>query len=68
LINSCWKDGEMADGFRAMLEAIKLYRQEPIIIDANDKYKEIVNYNELDCRVMWEIVQYLRENHCRTLN
>jgi predicted RecB family nuclease len=30
----------------------------------NESYKEIIDYNEVDCRVMWEIVKYLRKKHC----
>jgi predicted RecB family nuclease len=25
--------------------------------------QEIENYNEIDCKVMWELVNYLMENH-----
>jgi hypothetical protein len=64
LINTKWEDGKMADGFRAMLEAIKLYREYPSITCANDMYMDIINYNEVDCKVIWEIVKYLRKTHC----
>lgn len=64
LINTKWEDGKMADGFRAMLEAIKLYRDNPSITHENSTFNEIINYNEIDCKVIWEIVNYLRYNHC----
>lgn len=64
LIDTKWDDGKMSDGFKAMLEAIKLYRANPLITHEHDMYKEIIDYNEIDCRVMWEIVNYLRDNHC----
>ena len=64
LIDTVWKDGKMSDGFRAMLEAIELYRANQTITHSHPMYKEIVDYNEVDCRVIWEIVNYLRDNHC----
>ena len=63
LIDTQWDDGKMSDGFRAMLEAIKLYRSNKPMTRSDEMYKEIINYNEIDCRVVWEIVLYLRTNH-----
>jgi hypothetical protein len=63
LIDTQWDDGKMSDGFRAMLEAIKLYRSNKPMTQSDEMYKEIINYNEIDCRVVWEIVLYLRTNH-----
>ncbi|VBB17831.1 hypothetical protein YASMINEVIRUS_294 [Yasminevirus sp. GU-2018] len=68
LIDTKWDDGKMSDGFRAMLEAITLYRSNPHITEENPMYKEIIDYNEIDCRVIWEIVTYLRDNHCVPLD
>ncbi len=65
LITTHWSDGEMSDGFRAMLEAIKLYRTDDILSITNKLYKDIVDYNEVDCKVMWDIVRYLRANHVK---
>lgn len=68
LISTHWGDGKMANGFKAMLEAIKLYRESSKTSQrmgvTNRDFEEIVEYNEVDCRVMWEIVEYLREKHC----
>lgn len=63
LIDTRWDDGRMSDGFRAMLEAIKLYRSNRPMTKEEQMYKEIIDYNEVDCRVVWEIVNYLRANH-----
>jgi predicted RecB family nuclease len=63
LIDTHWTDGRMSDGFRAMLEAIKLYRLNKPMSKNEEMYKEIIDYNEIDCRVIWEIVNYLRLNH-----
>ena len=60
LIKTSWND--ITDGFSSMVEAIKLYRKGSTI---NFKiYKKIIDYNEVDCKVIWDIVGYLRKNHC----
>jgi hypothetical protein len=61
LIHTKWDNGKMSNGFKAMLEAIKLYRNNDI---DNTAYSAIINYNEIDCKVIWEIVRYLRNNNC----
>jgi len=63
LIKTKWIDGSTSDGFMAMLSAIKLYRIGDVS-DSDDIIK-IVKYNEIDCRVIWEIVNYLRKHHCK---
>jgi hypothetical protein len=74
LILTNWDNGKMSNGFTAMIEAIKIYRngrnlaeqgkfKESIVNIDNNDFNEIVKYNEVDCRVMWEIIVYLRENH-----
>lgn len=63
LIDTHWGDGKMSDGFRAMMGAIRLYRTNEPMDETNQMFKEIIDYNEVDCRVVWEIVNYLRSNH-----
>jgi len=68
LILTNWGSTKMSDGLRAMFEAILIYRHYDdkdmlVTADTNQDFKEIVNYNEVDCRVMWEIIEYLRTNH-----
>jgi hypothetical protein len=65
LIQTSWQDG-LADGLGAMVgawwsqnSAIEL--GEPLSQDA--LMLEIAQYNEVDCKVMMEIVRYLRQNH-----
>lgn len=62
LIKTKWKSGKMSNGFRAMIEAIKIYRNDSHV-KAEGDFLDIIKYNEVDCKVMWEIVSYLRENH-----
>ena len=60
LINTYWgMAGEsVADGLSAMIEAIRTYRYRP---DCKESfYKCVTDYNYVDCKVMEEIVQFLR--------
>ncbi|HMP28406.1 MAG TPA: hypothetical protein PKD85_02330 [Saprospiraceae bacterium] len=67
LINTIWDDeNSCVDGSGAMLSAYKAYK------DANNRnipaktiplIKDIIKYNEVDCKVVGEILTYLRENH-----
>jgi hypothetical protein len=59
MIKSCWNDN-MADGCDAMIDAIYHYKNKHT--DANIM-NTIIKYNEIDCRVVQEIVQYLRINN-----
>ena len=64
LIKTKWNDDEMSDGFRAMIKAIELYREENNMNNTNRYFKKIIDYNEVDCKVIWEIVKYLRKYSC----
>lgn len=65
LVETSWGDGP-ADGLGAMVGAWTASREAktkgqsfaemPLV-------KQIADYNEVDCRVMVEIVRYLRERH-----
>jgi hypothetical protein len=56
-INTHW-DTNITNGLNAMMDAIKYYKtkDESII-------RDIEKYNEIDCKIMWEITNYLRKNH-----
>jgi hypothetical protein len=57
LITTLWKDGEMSNGLSAMKEAIKYY-----FSDSRDEtiMNSIMEYNLVDCKVIWDIVKCLR--------
>ncbi len=65
LISTSWKDGS-TDGLGAMVGAWWCHH-EALRLGCSmtdlDLMQEIADYNEVDCRVMWEIVRYLREKH-----
>jgi len=65
LIETSWEDGP-ADGLGAMVgawwaskEAESNHKRLPEI----DLIKEIIQYNEVDCKVMMEIISYFRKHH-----
>src|SRR5205085_85163 len=62
LISTKWEDGQMSDGLIVMLEMIKLYRTDQTMSPHINKFKSVIDYNEVDCRVVWEIINYLRAN------
>jgi hypothetical protein len=68
LINSVWDTSSTcSNGLNAMILANNLYDKN--IIDPNYKInndcimKEIIYYNEIDCKVMWEIHKLIRKNN-----
>jgi hypothetical protein len=64
MIQTNWLDNGIDNGYTAMMEAIRYYKQDISNRD-NDIIVNITNYNEADCKVVWEIVHYLRMNHVK---
>jgi len=78
-IMSSWSKDGPSDGLSAMFEAAEYYRfmdrytkmTKDDQIKNHDNYSEhihnflnITKYNEVDCKAMMEIIDYLRVNHC----
>ena len=61
LIDTLWDDGP-ADGLGAMVGAWWCQDQGVPLAD-QDLMREIVEYNEVDCRVMMEAIRYFRQEH-----
>jgi hypothetical protein len=59
IIDTKWETNT-CDGFTAMLEAINIYKSGKCI-DNDANYKDIIKYNEIDCKVMWEILKYIKK-------
>ena len=66
-IKTQWRDDKITDGFSAMMNAIEIYRNNKNITYYDNTYKRIIDYNEIDCKVIWEIVGYLRKHHIKNL-
>jgi hypothetical protein len=62
LINTCWdKNSSCSNGLDAMYLAYNLYKNKDNVNE--DDMKDIIKYNIIDCKVMWEIFSYLRNNY-----
>ena len=65
LIETRWESGPV-DGLGAMVGAWRCAQEaieKSITLPETDLMKGIQEYNEVDCKVMMEIVRYLRRNH-----
>lgn len=63
LIKSTWKsDNPCMNGMSAMLLAHQIYQSNTPVEDSIIM-KDIESYNEIDCKSMYEIITYLRNNH-----
>jgi hypothetical protein len=62
LIKTSWdiSDDNPSDGLGAMFSAIECYNKNNI---KSKKFKSIVEYNKIDCKILYEILCYLRKNH-----
>ena len=62
MITTKWEDNGVNDGLTAMIGACNYYKDKT---DENKKLMEkIGRYNDIDVKVLWEIVNYLRKNNC----
>ena len=65
MIEVIWdNENPCSNGLSAMVLAWKTY-QRNILSDVHESpvIQDIIKYNEIDCRVLWEIINYLRQNH-----
>jgi len=62
LINTFWdSNSKCSNGLDALVQANKIYCENHNI--EINKMSDISNYNEIDCKVLCEILGYLRINH-----
>ena len=52
-------DSECSNGLVASVNAWNVYQQHPEPIKS-EIMKDIIKYNEFDCKVLWDIIKYLR--------
>ena len=62
MITTKWDDLECSNGLDAMMQAYHLYKTNTDISTSNIM-NNIIKYNMIDCKVMWEILLYLRNNY-----
>jgi hypothetical protein len=56
LIKTIWdEDSSVKNGYEAMKEGEKLFTGD------KSKLPDLINYNEIDCKIMWEIMTFLRK-------
>ena len=55
-------ESDCGNGATAMIKAWETYRNSEDPKNSNEM-KEIIKYNEFDCKVLWEILTFLRKNH-----
>lgn len=69
LIETTWdENSHCTDGNGAMVHAWKCYKiaeEKNINVKEIGLMKEIIKYNETDCKVLYEIISYLKHNCCR---
>ena len=61
LIKSNWTE-DMTSGVDAMFYSWQEYTKYDDISSSN-KFKDVIKYNEVDCKTMFEILEYLKNNH-----
>jgi len=65
IIKSNWNNVNITNGFTAMLDGIAYYKavdNNNVTREMEDVFKEIINYNELDCKVMYDILNWMRKS------
>ena len=70
LIATHWEDGP-TDGLGAMVGAWRCYQEakrKSAPVTSFDLMQQIMRYNEVDCRVIMEIVEYLRHGSARQIS
>ncbi len=60
LITTCWDNCEMTDGLSAMISGIEYYKKNNKTEEDHKIMQEIVDYNKIDCKVLWDILKYIR--------
>ena len=61
LIKTNWTN-DLSNGLDAMFLAYKEYdKKNNINLKKNNLFKKIIKYNEIDCKVLWDIVNYIKK-------
>ena len=60
LINTTWDDN-ITDGLNAMFLSYKEYNKNRIINSNNKMMNDVIKYNEIDCKILWDIFNLLKK-------
>ena len=67
MIESNWKSLPVSNGLDAMFDSWKMYVSRDVNKDGdlidNSTYKSIIDYNEIDCKTLFEIINYFKKNY-----
>lgn len=61
LIETMWRESDICNGIDAMVEGLRNYTCRDDDSLKREFYRDVVEYNYVDCKVMQEIVQYFRD-------
>jgi hypothetical protein len=64
LIETCWESNKVSDGLNAMLLGIRYYemkKNNDLTEEIENTFIDIIKYNEIDCKIIWDIVKFLRK-------
>lgn len=60
IIDTIWPDSDIVSGLDAMVEGIQYLKHRKDTVLAQKFYKDVIEYNRIDCYVMYEIVADMR--------
>ena len=58
-----WDTDGYSNGMAPMIDMFQCLKGEPKRIEETDIFKNTIKYNEVDCKSVYEIVNYLRQYH-----
>ena len=61
MISTHWDKKGCVNGLQAMMIAYNLYKNKENVTSKD--LKDIIKYNKIDCKVLWQILSYLRINY-----
>ena len=70
-IKTKWEDDEISNGLNAMIKAVECSKKAKNInvpMSELTTMKKIIEYNEVDCKVLLEILSFIRHNLLNTSN
>jgi hypothetical protein len=62
-----WLDSDVTNGKMAMFVAAKIYQNKYLKQETSHDIvlmNDIIKYNEIDCKMIYEVIEYLRNNNC----